>query len=83
MDKTINNNDQKMVKNEKKKKLSVILTSPSENKSCHIAPIPTLRRDNFGIEPCQVGILISHDKVIIPTLRWTIPTLRRTYILEM
>ena len=51
----------------------------------HFVPIPTLRRDNSGIEPCQVGILTSPGKVRIPTLRRDnsgivpIPTLRRTY----
>ena len=53
----------------------------------HFVPIPTLRRDNSGIEPCQVGILTLPGKVRIPTLRRDnsgivpIPTLRRTYIL--
>ena len=27
----------------------------------HFVPLPTLRRDNFGIEPCEVGILTSPD----------------------
>ena len=40
-------------------------------------PIPTLRRDNSGIEPCQVGIPTSPDKVRIPTLSWTILELSR------
>ena len=38
----------------------------------HFVPIPTLRRDNSGIEPCQVGIPTSLDKVRIPTLSGTI-----------
>ena len=33
----------------------------------HFVPIPTLRRDNSGIELCQVGIPTSPDKVKIPT----------------
>ena len=43
----------------------------------NLVPIPTLRRDNSGIEPCQVGIPISPDKVRIPTLRRTILKLSR------
>ena len=27
----------------------------------HFVPIPTLRRDNSGIEPCQVGIPTSQE----------------------
>ena len=38
----------------------------------HFVPIPTLRRDDSGIEPCQVGIPTSPDKVRIPTLSKTI-----------
>ena len=34
----------------------------------HFVPIPTLIRDNFGIEPFHVGILTSPDIVRIPTL---------------
>ena len=34
--------------------------------------IPTLRRDDSGIEPCQVGIPTSPEKVRIPTLSRTI-----------
>ena len=37
----------------------------------HFVQIPTLRRDNSGVEPCQVGILTSSDKVRIPSLRMT------------
>ena len=43
----------------------------------HFVPIPTLRRDNSGIEPCQVGIPTSPDKVRIPTLSRTILELSR------
>ena len=43
----------------------------------HYVPIPTLRGDNSGIEPCQVGIPISLDKVRIPTLSRTILELSR------
>ena len=43
----------------------------------HFVPIPTLRTDNSGIEPCQVGILTLPGKVRIPTLRRTIPELYR------
>ena len=43
----------------------------------HIVPIPTLRRDDSGIEPCQVGIPTSPDKVRIPTLSGTILELSR------
>ena len=43
----------------------------------HFVPIPTLRRDNSGIEPCQVGILTLSDKVRIPTLSKTILQLSR------
>ena len=38
----------------------------------HFVLIPTLRRDNSGIEPCQVGIPTLPDKVRIPTLSRTI-----------
>ena len=38
----------------------------------YFVPIPTLRRDDCGIEPCQVGIPTSPDKVRIPTLSETI-----------
>ena len=38
----------------------------------HFVSIPNLRRDNSGIEPCQVGISSSPDKVRIPTLSGTI-----------
>ena len=43
----------------------------------HFVLIPTLRRDNSGIEPCQVGIPILPDKVRIPTLSRTILELSR------
>ena len=43
----------------------------------HFVPIPTLRRDDSGIEPCQVGIPTSPDKVRIPTLSGTILELSR------
>ena len=43
----------------------------------HFVPIPTLRRDNSEIEPCQVGIPTSPDKVRIPTLSGTILELSR------
>ena len=40
-------------------------------------PIPTLRRDDSRIEPCQVGIPTSPGKVRIPTLSGTILELSR------
>ena len=40
----------------------------------HFVPIPTLRRNDSGIEPCQVGISTSPDKVRIATLRRTLYT---------
>ena len=43
----------------------------------HFVPIPTLRRDNSGIEPCQVEIPTSPDKMRIPTLSGTILELSR------
>ena len=55
----------------------------------YFVPIPTLRTDNSGIEPCKVGILTLSEKVRIPTLRRCnsgivpIPTLRRTYICKL
>ena len=66
--------------------MSPILTLRRKIIDSHFVPIPTLCRDNSGIEPCQVGILTSPGKVRIPTLRRDnsgivpIPTLRRTYI---
>ena len=38
----------------------------------HFVPITTLRRDDSGIEPCQVRIPTSSDKVRIPTLSKTV-----------
>ena len=46
----------------------------------HFVPIPTLRTDNSGIEPRQVGILTSPGKERIPTLRRAIPELHRFLI---
>ena len=46
-------------------------------KDSHFVPIPTLRRDNSGIEPCQVGIPTLPDKVRIPTLSGTILEMSR------
>ena len=43
----------------------------------HFVPIPTLRRDNSGTEPLQVGILTLPGNVRIPTLRRTFPELYR------
>ena len=43
----------------------------------HFVPIPTLRRDDSGIEPCQVGIPTLPDKVRVPTLSGTILELSR------
>ena len=43
----------------------------------HFVPIPTLRRDDSGIEPCQVGIPTSPDTVRILTLSRTILELSR------
>ena len=48
----------------------------------HFVPIPTLRRDDSGIEPCQVGILTSPDKVRIPTLSGTILELSHSYFAQ-
>ena len=31
----------------------------------HFVPIPTLRRDDSRIEPCQVGIPTSPDKFLL------------------
>ena len=66
--------------------LSSIPTLGRKITDSYFVPIPTLRRDNSGIEPCQIGILTSPGKVRIPTLRRDnsgivpIPTLRRIYI---
>ena len=49
--------------------LSSSYTSAWKIKDSHSAPIPTLCRDNSGIEPRQEGILTSPDKVRIPTFR--------------
>ena len=48
----------------------------------HFVPIPTLRRDDTGIEPCQVEIPTSPDKVRIPTLSGTILELPDSYFAQ-
>ena len=57
--------------------LSAIPTLHSKTKDSHFVPIPTLRRDNSRMEPCQVRIPTSPDKVRIPTLSRTILELSR------
>ena len=52
--------------------LCTVITTDS-----HFVPIPTLRRDDSGIEQCQVGIPTLPDKVGIPTLSGTILELSR------
>ena len=65
-----------MIKKKKNLTLSAISTLHSENNR-YFVPIPTLRRDNSGIEPCQVGIPTSSEEVRIPTLSGTILELSR------
>ena len=48
----------------------------------HFVRIPTLRRDDSGIETCQVGIPTSPDKVRIPTLSGAILELFRFLLCE-
>ena len=62
---------------EKNLTMSVIPTLHSETIDSHFVPIPTLRRDNSGIEQCQVGIPTLPDKVRIPTLSRTTLELSR------
>ena len=66
-------------KNDKKKNLtlSVILFCTVKTIDSHFVPIPTLRKDNSGVEPCQVGIPTLPDKVRIPTLSRIILELSR------
>ena len=63
-------------KNDKKKKRFYhcprFLLCTVKTIDSHFVQIPTLRKDNSGIEPCQVGIPTSPDKVRIPTLCGTI-----------
>ena len=65
------------------------LRCPGKIIDSYFVPIPTLPRNNSGIEPRQVGIFTSLSKVRILTLHRTvpelsvpIPTLHRTYILN-
>ena len=69
--KTENENDKKNLT------LSAIPTLHSETIDSYFVLIPTLRRDNSGIEPCQVGIPTSPNKVRIRTLSRTILELSR------
>ena len=52
--------------------LSAFLLCTVKTIDSHFVPIPTLRRDDSGIEPCQVGIPTSLDKVRVTTLSRTI-----------
>ena len=65
--KTENKNDKKKIQHYPQFLLCTVKTIDS-----HFVPIPTLRRNDSGIEPCQVGIPTSPDKVRIPTLSRTI-----------
>ena len=69
--KTENNNDKKNLHYPR------FLLCTVKTIDSHFVPIPTLRRDDSGMEPCQVGIPTSPDKVRIPTLSGTILELYR------
>ena len=53
------------------------LLCPSKIIDSYFVPIPTLPKNNSGIEPHQVGIFTSLSKVRILTLHRTIPELSR------
>ena len=53
------------------------LLCPGKIIDSYFVPIPTLPRNNSGIEPRQVGIFTSLSKVRILTLHRTIPELSR------
>ena len=53
------------------------LLTPGKVIDSYFVPIPTLPRNNSGIEPRQVGLFTSLSKVIILTLHRTIPELSR------